>query len=247
MRAASQPAQLWLVRHGQSTGNVARDEAEAAGLDRIDIAERDMDVALSELGREQAAAFGRWLAGCPKAELPTVVFSSPYRRAVETAQIALPACRLDLPLHLDERLRDRDLGVLDRLTVRGIAASYPEQAELRRHVGKFYHRPPGGESWTDVLLRLRSFLTTLVVEYAGERVLVFTHDVVVLLFRYLLEGLDERTVLEIGRADPVANAGLTAFAWTKDGWELSTYNLVEPVEESGTPVSTGQEERIDAG
>ncbi|RZJ04759.1 MAG: histidine phosphatase family protein, partial [Haliea sp.] len=43
------PKTLWIVRHGQSAGNVARDSAEAAGLHTIDIAERDIDVPLSEL------------------------------------------------------------------------------------------------------------------------------------------------------------------------------------------------------
>ena len=38
------PSRLWIVRHGQSAGNVARDAADAAGLGRIDIADRDMDV-----------------------------------------------------------------------------------------------------------------------------------------------------------------------------------------------------------
>ena len=43
------PDRLWVVRHGQSAGNVARDRAEAAGLPLIDIATRDMDVPLSAL------------------------------------------------------------------------------------------------------------------------------------------------------------------------------------------------------
>jgi probable phosphoglycerate mutase len=60
------PSTLWIVRHGQSAGNVARDAADAAGLGRIDIADRDMDVALSPLGEEQADALGRWLASLPE-------------------------------------------------------------------------------------------------------------------------------------------------------------------------------------
>jgi probable phosphoglycerate mutase len=38
------PAKLWIVRHGQSAGNVARDAADAAGLGSIDIPMRDVDV-----------------------------------------------------------------------------------------------------------------------------------------------------------------------------------------------------------
>src|SRR4051812_23757112 len=48
------PQTVWLVRHGQSAGNVARDAAEAAGLPLIGITTRDVDTPLSDLGREQA-------------------------------------------------------------------------------------------------------------------------------------------------------------------------------------------------
>ena len=53
------PQEIWLVRHGQSAGNVARDAAEAAAGLRIDIAERDVDVPLSELGVRQSQALAR--------------------------------------------------------------------------------------------------------------------------------------------------------------------------------------------
>ena len=36
-----------------------------------------------------------------------------------------------------------------------------ERAEFARLLGKFYFRPPAGESWCDVILRLRSVLETL--------------------------------------------------------------------------------------
>src|SRR5690349_11608744 len=55
------PDRLLLVRHGESAGNVARDAAHAAGQARIDIAGRDADVPLSERGKVQSAALGRWL------------------------------------------------------------------------------------------------------------------------------------------------------------------------------------------
>ena len=79
------PAKLWIVRHGQSAGNVARDAADAAGLGVIDIDIRDVDVPLSDLGREQARALGHWFAALPEDERPEVVFASPYVRARQTA------------------------------------------------------------------------------------------------------------------------------------------------------------------
>ena len=56
---------LAVVRHGQSTGNVTAQEAETAGVEEIDIPERDADVPLSDLGVRQATALGRWLASRP--------------------------------------------------------------------------------------------------------------------------------------------------------------------------------------
>ena len=111
----------------------------------------------------------------------------------------------------DERLREKEFGILDRLTPLGIRAKYPELAEQRLHVGKFYFRPPGGESWCDVILRLRSFLDMLTREYRGDRVLVVAHQVIVNCLRYLLERLDEERILAIDRLGDVPNCGITSY------------------------------------
>jgi broad specificity phosphatase PhoE len=55
--------------------------------------------------------------------------------------------------------------------------------------------PPAGESWCDVILRLRSVLDTISLHYRGKRVLIVGHQVVVLCLRYLLENMDEQTIL----------------------------------------------------
>ena len=81
------PERLWIVRHGESAGNVARDAATAAGLPVIDIAERDVDVPLSAAGERQSEALGRWFAAMPEAARPNVVLTSPYLRARHTAAI----------------------------------------------------------------------------------------------------------------------------------------------------------------
>ncbi len=143
------PATLWIVRHGESAGNVARDAAHASGAARIDIAERDVDVPLSPLGERQAHALGLWFAGLPEGERPNLVLASPYRRAVGTAGAIRSASGLAQhtpPLLIDERLREKEFGILDRLTRTGIEQLHPEQAELRRDLGKFYHRPPAARA-----------------------------------------------------------------------------------------------------
>jgi broad specificity phosphatase PhoE len=250
------PSVLWLLRHGQSAGNVARDAAEAGGLHRIDIATRDMDVPLSPLGERQSAAVGRWFAGQPAGERPTIIVSSPYERARETARIlaemAWPDDGTQLPVVIDERLREREFGVLDRLTRAGITELFPEQAELRRFLGKFYHRPPGGESWCDVGLRVRSVVRELRDDYAGERVLLVTHEVVVKMHRYVLEGLDEAGVLAIDRAEELANCSLTTYERDPAGdprrpYALRAYNVVTPVADEGEPVTRAPDAPVARG
>ncbi|GAA1756338.1 histidine phosphatase family protein [Luedemannella helvata] len=208
---------LGIVRHGESTGNVAALAAETAGLEVIDIALRDADVPLSPTGRDQAAAVGRWLSDLPAGDRPEVVVVSTYARARETAELAVTG--LGIPTLVDERLRDRELGVLDLLTSHGVRARLPAEADRRHRLGKFYYRPPGGESWADVVLRLRGLLRDLRADHPGGRVLLVAHEALVLLTRYLVEQLTEEQLMAITRATTIANASLTS--WRRDGDRLS--------------------------
>ena len=187
------PLRLWVVRHGQSAGNVARDAAHAEGMLRIDLDLRDVDVQLSDLGERQAQALGRWFADGEGHDRPDVILTSTYVRARETARLFREAggANPDEPICGDERLREKEFGILDGLTTAGILATEPQQAEFRRLLGKFYHRPPGGESWCDVIFRLRSLLDTVSLHYHGRRVMIVAHQVVVLCLRYVIENLTE--------------------------------------------------------
>lgn len=224
-RAERWPRSLFLVRHAESVGNVARDAAMANGEHLIDIAERDMDVALSTRGEQQAGALGRWLAELGD-ERPTVAIASPYVRASRTAELALATAAIDETITYDERLREREFGALDRLTRQGIEARYPAEAEARARVGKFYYRPPSGESWCDVALRVRSALDSISREHPGERVLVVTHEVVIYLFRYVLERLSERQVLELGTQRQLANCSVTRFELEVGAGDVQEMRLV---------------------
>jgi broad specificity phosphatase PhoE len=244
------PRTLWIVRHGQSAGNVARDAAEAAGLPVIDIVERDIDTPLSELGRRQAVALGHWFRELPAARRPDVLLCSPYVRARETARLLRQAAGVGddhLRIRVDERLREKEFGILDRLTRFGIREKYPELSDQRSHVGKFYFRPPGGESWCDVILRLRSMLEMVTREHGGERVLIVAHQVIVNCMRYLVECLDETQILAIDRRGDVPNCGLTSYEYDESRNELvaDLVNFVAPLREAGAPV-TGEPDALAA-
>jgi 2,3-bisphosphoglycerate-dependent phosphoglycerate mutase len=211
MRGEGMGELAWLgaLRHGESEGNIAALRAEASGAEVVDLDLPDAEVPLTAGGRAQAGAIGGWLAALPRADRPDVVVSSPYRRAEETARIAV--ARSGLRLVVDERLRDRELGVLDQLTGRGVAARAPEEDARRRRLGRFYYRPPGGESWADVALRVRAVLGDLRQGYPDGRVLLVAHEAVILLLRYLVEGLPLAELVELAAGTRLDNGSLTAW------------------------------------
>ncbi|WP_084696793.1 histidine phosphatase family protein [Phycicoccus jejuensis] len=242
------PSELVLVRHGQSVGNLAAEAAGSHGVDRLDLEHRDPDTPLSDTGEVQARALGRHLATWPTERLPEVVIASPYTRAAATADHALAdVSAVPAPVH-DERVRERDLGLFDGLTSSGIRELHPDEARRRESMGKFYYRPPGGESWVDVVLRVRGLLRDVRSDCADRRVWVFTHQAVIMAFRYVLEGLTEQDLLGIDRDTPLANCSLTTYRSGEGGLELTGYGAVEHLERPGgartthsapTPAGTG--------
>jgi broad specificity phosphatase PhoE len=214
---------LILVRHGESEGNVAREAAEA----------------------EQAEALGRWLAELEGERRPNVAWASSYVRARQTAEIALGTAEMPVPLHVDERLRDRELGILDRLTTRGITLRFPDEAERRRYLGKMYYRPPGGESWADMALRLRSFLADLDRAHEAGCGLVVCHDAVILVLRYVLEELTEKQVLDIAASQSLGNASVTRLVRPerKGPWQTVEFNLQDHLTEFGAQPTAHEAEQ----
>ena len=147
------------------------------------------------------------------------------------------------PPIVDERLREREFGIFDRLTTAGILEKYPEHAEQRALLGKFYHRAPGGESWADVILRLRSALDTVSLHHADRRVLIVCHQVVVLCLRYILEEMDEAQILAIDKEGDVVNCGVCEYEFQPDDSKscvprLVSYNFAAPLIEEDAPITS---------
>ncbi|MEV7473706.1 histidine phosphatase family protein [Pseudarthrobacter oxydans] len=231
--------ELLLIRHGESEGNVAATDARMAGAEVIAVPARDADVNLSGTGQEQAKALGAALARIAEEFRPDAVVSSPYARAFQTAEIAVEAAGWPVKVQLDERLRDRELGILDRLTRLGVEKRYPEEAERREWLGKIYYRPPGGESWADVALRLRSVLDELNNLGSGHRVMLVCHDALIMLFRYVLEGMTEKELLDLAASTSVLNASITRFVRPagEGPWTLESFNVADHLTEHGVTVT----------
>ena len=226
--------EVWLARHGESMGNVAASRAEAEGLEVIALEPRDADVPLSPVGVEQAEALGRWLR--PRLPEFDSCWTSPYVRARQSLEVAMGAQVAAPVVFADERLRDRELGVLDLLTRAGVQARVPTEFERRRHLGKFYHRPPGGESWADVALRLRSFFRDF-GDTAGDRAFVMAHDAVVMVSLYVLLGWSEGELLEFAQANVVGNASITQLEHADGRFRLVGFGMVDHLRADGAAVT----------
>jgi broad specificity phosphatase PhoE len=133
--------ELILVRHGRASANVASADAYSDEQEVIDVAcrgtptflcRRQVSSSHGRLGRRPAGA-----AGTARRGVVLAVRAGAADGGGSRGTLPASSCRS----RLDERLRDRELGVLDRLTMRGIRARYPDEAERRRWLGKFYHRP----------------------------------------------------------------------------------------------------------
>jgi broad specificity phosphatase PhoE len=218
--------ELLAVRHGQSTANAAFQRAEETGIIApVGLGTRDADIPLSALGRRQAIQLGRALA---RQRTPDVVYCSPYLRARQTWQIAATSLP-GIPVIVDERLRDREMGRWELLTPGLIRDRFPAQARRRDQLGDLRYRPPGGESLLDVAARLRDVRRELPDR---GRVLVVAHDATVLMLRYLIESLSDSDLTSI---PPVANASITRWSTDAHGTlRLADYSDTAHLDVDGT-------------
>lgn len=223
------PLELIFVRHGESELNVRRAIAEAnkdAKIIKIAHGIRDADVPLTDHGKDQSIATGRALND--KFEKIDVAFISPFVRTQQTFDSISKQIDYDIPVHLDDRIREKEFGIISLYTERGIKQKFTEEAERRELLGNYYYRPLGGESYPDTGLRLHSFLHSIYRHHAGKRVLVVTHARVVTMIRKMLEHLTEKELLHIERHDDVANCSVTNYHYNaaKDYPMLDKYNQI---------------------
>lgn len=152
---------LLLVRHGQTVWNADRRFQGQA------------DPELSERGRTQAAALGQALRG----RRLSAVYSSPLRRARETAEIAVSGTGLPVTVLAD--LRELGLGRWEGHRVDEVITADGEH--YRRWLGQPLDcPPPGGEPLQSVERRVLSAVDRITAAHGdGEEVLVVGHGGVI--------------------------------------------------------------------
>ena len=201
------PKRLVIVRHGQSEQNVAldllEDKLDAILQEQKEI--RDADIRLTSVGVWQAEQTGLYLAATEPFD---ICFSSPYARALQTAEAIVSKLAYGLSIYKDNRLREKEFGRLHGFTNQEIRERYPDEFHDRKRDGKYWYRLPRGENYPDVEGRVHSFQDKLVRDYGGKNVLVVTHKIPYKMFRALFEHLDERGVLEL---EDTPNCGIQEY------------------------------------
>lgn len=191
---------LFMVRHGQTTGNVA-------GL-----IYGQVDYPLTQKGREQAAAIRPIL---DKFKFDRV-YSSDLSRAIETQQIALPGAEgIKSPL-----LREFDVGNLTNVPYAEAEEKYASQLEDARTNGYDWF---GGESYDQILNRIRKFLKLLESDPC-ENVIAFTHNGMLGFMLQLVLGVQfSRTAVKS------ANCAIQVFEFDGVQWKLLAWNYMSEI------------------
>jgi broad specificity phosphatase PhoE len=185
---------VYLARHGESDWNAAN---------RF---QGHSDRPLTDLGRRQAERLAEELAAAASL---SAIYSSPLRRALETATIV--GARLGLePVEL-EGLREVDVGCWAGLSRTEVERRYPEA--FRRWLD-------GGEGWEDgesyaaMATRVLDAVHRIAEAHADEELLVVSHGGPIRAVQAAADGMDVHAYRKVSRVEP--NAGLSRVA-VEDG------------------------------
>ena len=214
------PKNLFLVRHGQSEGNLVRKKYEETGDESFFSDEflglHESQYQLTELGIEQAKLAGGWFKNNELYTFDRMIVSNNVR-AMQTA------AHLNLPNALwmqDAKLRERDGGLSNSITP-------SERDELYKNEQKFYdtqpflHRPIQGESVADLCDRIKFVLDTLARECDGKNVIIVCHGHVIRAMRIVIERMSLRRTNEylLDHSEPGRVPNCSIVHYTRDNPE----------------------------
>ncbi|MBO5867747.1 MAG: histidine phosphatase family protein [Oscillospiraceae bacterium] len=192
---------LFMVRHGQTTANVAN------------LLYGQMEFPLTEMGQKQAEAIRPILA---KHKFDRV-YSSDLGRAIETQRIALPGVEgIRTPL-----LREINIGKLTGLTYTEAEETYPEEIKAARVAGYDWF---GGESHDDLLARMRAFLDMLEADPC-ENVIAFSHRGMLGFMLQVVLGCKFSRSLTLS-----SNCAIQVFEFDGSRWKLLAWNYMMDID-----------------
>jgi broad specificity phosphatase PhoE len=190
---------LFFVRHGQSTGNVA---GRLQGW-------RDLD--LTPAGEQQAEKTGAFLARYTREQdLPiAAIYSSDLRRARRTAEAL--GRHLGLPVQPEPGLRELHFGVVEGLTGDEIKARFPDQLHAWEDQTNYGFGWPGGETRGAFYARIQATVTRLMAGHPPTaNLLLVSHGGVIGSYLALLEHGEPSHWMRF----PIGNCSISRVEWT---------------------------------
>lgn len=159
---------LYLIRHGQS-------DFEWVGDRWASVRGEQWDPPLSDKGREQAGLLARRLRVMDLD--PFIVYSSPLRRASETAEAF--AREAGTTVSFDDELVEAHIGGWEGKPFEEIIESDPEVMQHIRHQRAIWHRAPDAEGGDRFRARVHDAVERLLHKHPDENLLVFAHGGVI--------------------------------------------------------------------
>jgi len=201
-----------LIRHGETQWNRL---GKQQGIQNSKLTETGINqakataLALSELGGFDA------------------MFSSPLGRATQTAAILAEA--LNITFQIEDNLKERNLGIMQGLTINEFKHAHPEAYE------GFNSRDPDfvipeGESSRQRYERGNSCIGTIAARHPGQKILVVTHG-------GIIDGVIRRIMgmpLQVPRMYSLFNCSINVISIFKDSWRLLSWGDIHHVKQIGS-------------
>jgi len=159
----------FLLRHGQTI-------YQKENRDLIYLDNENYSLSLTEEGKQKIENQAQKL----KEDKIDLIFSSPYLRTKQSAQIASEV--LGKEIIFDERLIDIKMGEFE-----GKPTSVYDDFFLSKKLGFIQHQKDG-ENWADVLKRMEEFLNDVENKYQNKNILVISHGEPLWLLAGFLKG-----------------------------------------------------------
>lgn len=118
-----------------------------------------------------------------------LIFSSDILRAKQTAEMIGKA--INMKIEYDKRLREIDVGGLNGKNLSEARKYFDPESRLNEEeiiFKKFYDGFPGGEKYSQAMIRMRSFIKEIEKKYKNKNILIISHDAPISLLIYSMSG-----------------------------------------------------------
>lgn len=182
---------IYYVRHGENPANLTRE-----------FSYKKIDYPLNAQGVEQAQQTAAYFQDKPIA----AIYSSPLKRALQTAQII--AQPLQLPVLVREQFRELNVGLLEDQPPTAETWAIHDRIFADWFSGKTDACFPGGEDHTALLQRMREGLQEALSDRTDQRIIVVGHGgILTACLCYLCNNIDLREVIGVH----IPNCAITSF------------------------------------